>query len=65
MEIIFCRCGGAEVIFGGSAPSIQHLFFQPVPHRNCGSAPVRGAEGGVKVPISDSVLLFCSLALCL
>jgi len=27
MEIIFCRCGGAEVTYGGSAP-----FFQPVPN---------------------------------
>jgi len=57
MEIIFCRCGGVEVIFGGSAPSIPHLFFQPVPHyqfrteiavpQGCG-----GAEGGAKVLIS-------------
>jgi len=26
MEIIFCRCGGAEVIFDGSAPFIPNLF---------------------------------------
>jgi len=32
MEIIFCRYGDAEVIFDGSAPSIPHLFSQPVPH---------------------------------
>jgi len=39
---------GAQVIFGGSAPSILHLFLggsaSSIPNRNCGSAPVRGAE---------------------
>jgi len=46
MEIIFCRCEGAEVIFNGSAPFFSRFrtFF------SAGSAPMRGA----KVLISDN-----------
>jgi len=63
MELIFCRCGGSEVILmvphpqfctffsAGSAPSI--------PHRKFGSAPVHGAEGGAEVPTSVQHL-WCS-----